>query len=177
MKKLFLLLSLIAAAHSFSFAKSIAINHFVIKENPFAVDEVAVVATDTAGVIQEDVNGVFTFVMNGFQEQLKFEKGTAFYRHKLDRSAFLYAKHMNDSGTHAILYYIYKHDTKLSPLHISWILLVAIPLALVLLAYMFKRFIIIAVVIFCIFLYFNYHNGLSMPTFFESIIDGLKGMF
>ena len=177
MKKLFLLVCLFMAAQNFGFAKSIAINHFVIKENPFAVDEVAVVATDTAGVIQEDVNGIFTFVMNGFQEQLKFEKGTAFYRHKLDRSSFLYAKHMNDSGTHAILYYIYKHDSKLSPFHISWIFLVAIPLALVLLAYMFKRFIIIAVIIFCIFLYFNYHNGLSIPTFFESIIDGLKGMF
>ncbi|WP_419701011.1 hypothetical protein [Mucilaginibacter sp. NFX135] len=177
MKKLFLLVCLFMAAQGFGFAKSIAINHFVVKENPFAVDEVAVVATDTAGVIQEDVNGVFTFVMNGFQEQLKFEKGTAFYRHKLDRSSFLYAKHMNDSGTHAILYYIYKHDSKLSPFHISWIFLVAIPLALALLAYMFKRFIIIAVIILCIFLYFNYHNGLSMPTFFESIIDGLKGMF
>jgi hypothetical protein len=177
MKKLFLLCCFIIAAHSLSLAKSIAIDHFVIKENPFAVDEVAVVATDTAGVIQEGVNGTFTFVMNGFQEQLRFEKGTAFYRHKLDRSAFLYAKHMNDSGTHAILYYIYKHDSKLSPLHISWMLLVAIPLALVLLAYMFKRFIIIAVIIFCIFLYFNYHNGLSMPTFFESVIDGLKGLF
>ncbi|MEN0055017.1 MAG: hypothetical protein AAGC65_15190 [Mucilaginibacter sp.] len=177
MKKLLLLCCFIVAAHSLGFAKSIAINHFVIKENPFAVDEVAVVATDTAGVIQEGVNGTFTFVMNGFQEQLRFEKGTAFYRHKLDRSAFLYAKHMNDSGTHAILYYVYKHDSKLSPLHISWMLLIAVPLALVLLAYMFKRFIIIAVIIFCIFLYFNYHNGLSMPTFFESVIDGLKGMF
>jgi hypothetical protein len=177
MKKLLLLFCLITAAHSLAFADVVAINHFVVKENPFAIDEVAVVATDTAGVIQENVNGVFTFVMNGFQEELKFEKGTAFYRHKLDRSSFLYAKHMNDSGTHAILYYIYKHDSKLSPLHISWILLVAIPLALVLLAYMFKRFIIIAVIIFCIFLYFNYHNGLSLPTFFESIIDGLKGMF
>ena len=177
MKKLLLLCCFFIATHSLGFAKSIAINHFVIKENPFAVDEVAVVATDTAGVIQEGVNGVFTFVMNGFQEQLRFEKGTAFYRHKLDRSAFLYAKHMNDSGTHAILYYVYKHDSKLSPLHISWMLLVAVPLALVLLAYMFKRFIIIAVIIFCIFLYFNYHNGLSMPTFFESVIDGLKGLF
>ena len=177
MKKLLLVCCFITAAHNFVVAKSIAIDHFVVKENPFAVDEVAIVATDTAGVIQENVNGLFTFVMNGFQEQLKFEKGTAFYRHKLDRSSFLYAKHINDTGTHSILYYIYKHDSKLSPFHISWVLLVAIPLALVLLAYMFKRFIIIAVIIFCIFLYFNYHNGLSIPTFFESIIDGLKGIF
>lgn len=177
MKKLLLIFCIVTAAHSFAFADKTAINNFVVKENPFAVDEVAVVATDTAGVIQENVNGVFTFVMNGFTEELKFDKGTAFYRHKLDRSTFLYAKHMNDSGTHAILYYIYKHDSKLSPFHISWVLLIAIPLLLVLLAYMFKRFIIIAVVIFCVFLYFNYHNGLSIPTFFESIIDGLKNMF
>lgn len=177
MKKLLLLFCLIAAARSLAFADAITINHFVIKENPFATDQVAVVATDTAGVTQENVNGLFTFVMNGFDYQLKFEKGVAFYRQKLDRSTFLYAKHVNDTGTHSILYYIYKHDSKLSPWHISWVLLVAIPLGLVLIAYMFKRFIIIAVIIFLIFLYFNYHNGLSIPTFFESIIDGLKGMF
>ncbi|SDE40841.1 hypothetical protein SAMN05216464_10628 [Mucilaginibacter pineti] len=177
MKKLLLLFCLITAVRSVAFADAIAINHFVIKENPFAVDQVAVVATDTAGVTQENVNGLFTFVMNGFDYQLKFEKGVAFYRQKLDRSTFLYAKHVNESGTHSILYYIYKHDSKLSPWHISWVLLVAIPLGLILIAYMFKRFIIAAVIIFLIFLYFNYHNNLSIPTFFESIIDGLKGMF
>ena len=177
MKKLLLFICLFIAAQSFAYADTITINHFAIKENPFAIDEVAVIATDTAGVIQENVNGIFSFVMNGFTEELKFEKGTAFYRHKLDRSSFLYAKHMNASGTHAILYYVYKHDTKLTPIHISWVLLLAIPLGLVLLAYLFKRFIIIAVIIFVIFLYFNYHNGLSIPTFFESIIDGLKNIF
>jgi hypothetical protein len=176
MKKILLLFCFVAAAHSFVFADAITINHFVVKENPFALDQVAIVATDTAGVTQEKVNGLFTFVMNGFEYQLKFEKGVAFYRQKIDRSTFLYAKHMNETGTHAILYYIYKHDSKLSPWHISWVLLVAIPLILVLLAYMFKRFIIIALIIFCIFLYFNYHNNLSIPTFFESIIDGLKNM-
>jgi len=48
---------------------------------------------------------------------------------------------------------------------------------LVLFAYLFKRFIIIAIILFIIFLYFNHHSGLSIPTFFESIIDGLKGLF
>jgi hypothetical protein len=106
-----------------------------------------------------------------------FDKGTAFYRHKLDKSAFLYVKHINESGTHSVLYYVYKHSGKISPIRISWILLIAIPIALILLGYIFKRFIIIAAVIFCIFLYFNHHNGLSIPTFFESIFDGLKGLF
>lgn len=177
MKKLFLLVSLLVLSASFALADTIAIKHFVIKENPFAKSEVAVVATDTAGIIQENINGVFTFTMNGFEEQLTFDKGTAFYRHKIDKSTFLYARHQNDKGSTGILYYIYKHDDKLSPWHISWILLLAIPCGLVLLAYMFKRFIIIAIIIFCIFLYFNYHNNLSIPTFFQSVIDGLKGLF
>ena len=177
MKKIFLVFCLVAVSAGFTFADTIAINHFVVKENPFAKNEVAIVATDSLGSIQENVNGVFNFTINGFQDTLKFDKGTAFYRHKIERSTFLFAKHLNDKGTHSILYYVYKHDDKLRPFHISWVLLLAIPCVLFLLAYMFKRFIIIAIVIFCIFLYFNYHNGLTMPTFFESIIDGLKGVF
>ena len=177
MKKILFVVFLMLVANSFVIADTITIKQFVVKENPFADSEIAITATDTAGNIQEKVEGVFAFTINGFQEQMRFDKGTAFYRHKLDKSSFFYVKHINDSGTHSMLYYIYKQDGKLRPIHVSWTLLLIIPLALVLLGYMFKRFIIIAVVIFCIFLYFNHHNGLSMPTFFESIFDGLKGLF
>lgn len=177
MKRLLLFILLFAVSIGFAFADSVSINHFVIKENPFARDEVAIIATDTANNVLENINGEFTFTVNGFDEVLNFEKGTAFLRHKLDRSSFLYIRHENDSGTHSILYYVYRTDDKLTPIHISWIVLIAIPLILVLLAYMFKRFIIIAVIIFLVFLYFNHHSGLSIPTFFESIFDGLRGMF
>lgn len=175
MKKLLLALCLLTGTTYFANAGSIAINHFVIKENPFAKDELAVIATDSAGNIQENVDGQFAFSMNGIQDTLHFDKGTAFYRHKIVHSAFLFAKHENETGTHSLLYYVY-HSDKLIPIHIPWFLLLAIPCALFLLAYMFKRFIMIAIIIFCIFMFFNYHNGLSIPTFFESIIDGLKGM-
>ena len=177
MKKLLLTCIFLYIASASVFADTIAINHFVIKENPFAKDEVAIIATDTAGIIQEGVNGLFTFALNGFTEQLKFDKGTAFYRHKIEKSAFIYARHENDQGTHSMLYYIYRHDSKLSPVKISWIVLIGIPLGLILLGYLFKRFIIIALIIFCIFLYFNHSNGLSIPTFFQSVIDGLRGIF
>ena len=177
MKKILFVVAMLLGAGHFALADTVSINHFVVKENPFADSEVALVATDSLGNIQENVGGVFAFTINGFQEQMTFEKGTAFYRHKLDKSSFFYVKHINNSGTHSLLYYVYKQDGKLKPIHISWMLLVIIPLALILLGYMFKRFIIIAVVIFIIFLYFNHHNGLTMPTFFESIFDGLKGIF
>ncbi len=179
MKKLLFAFCLLIASTTCALAqvKTLAINHFEVRENNYASNEVVIVATDTAGHVLEDVNGVFNFTLNGFQDTLQFVNGVAFYKHKIDKSMFLYAKHINDSGTHSILYYIYNHNDKLMPLHISWILLLAIPCALFLLAYMFKRFIIIAIIIFVIFMYFNYHNGLSIPTFFESIIDGLKNIF
>jgi hypothetical protein len=177
MKKILFVVALILSAAKFTYADTININHFVVKENPFADSEVAIVATDSLGNIQENVDGIFSFTVNGFEEPMQFQKGTAFFRHKLDKSAFFYVKHVNTSGTHSNLYYIYKQDGKLKPIHVSWTLLVIIPLALILLGYMFKRFIIIAAVIFLIFIYFNHHNGLTIPTFFESIFDGLKGMF
>ena len=177
MKKISLAFFFILFAAGFAFADTISINHFVVKENPFAKDEIAIIAVDTAKNIQENVNGLFTFSINGFTEQLTFDKGTAFYRRKIDKSSFVYARHENDNGTHSMLYYIYRHDSKLTPVKISWIVLISIPLGLILLGYLFKRFIIIALIIFCIFLYFNHSSGLSIPTFFQSIIDGLKGMF
>lgn len=176
MKKIALVVCLVIISARFAVAVPIAIDHFAVKENPFAKNEVAIVATDSLGSILEDVNGVFSFTINGFEDTLKFDRGTAFYRHRIERSTFLYARHVNDSGTHSMLYYVYKHGDTLNPFKISWIVLLAIPCALLLLGYMFKKFIVIAIIIFAIFLYFNYHNGLSMPTFFESIIDGLKKM-
>ncbi|WP_158826413.1 hypothetical protein [Mucilaginibacter lacusdianchii] len=159
-----------------SYADTISINHFVIKENPFAQHEVAIVAVDTAGTIQENVNGRFSFSINGFDSELNFQNGTAFYRHKMEKSAFMYVKHTNDNGSHAMLYYVYKHGEKLSPWKINWKWLLFIPLAIVFIGYLFKRFIVIAAVVLILFLYFNHHNGLNLSTFFQSIFDGIRGV-
>jgi len=179
MKKLSLVFCFIFTSAAFSHAQTInvAINHFAIKENPFAKDQIAIVATDSLGNVLQNVNGMFNFTVNGLDDTLHFENGAAFYRHKLIRSSFLYVRHQNETGTHSILYYVYRTDDKLTPVHIPWYLLLAIPCLLVLLGYMFKRFIIVAIIIFAIFVFFNYHNGLSISTFFESIIDGLKNIF
>ncbi len=177
MKKWLLFAFIVMTAPVLAFADPILIKQFVIKENPFSKDELAIVATDTTGTPTEDVDGIFKFTINGFDENLSFEKGVAFYHHKLDKSSFIYLKHSNDKGSTSSLYYVYKQDDKLSPYHVAWIWLIAIPVILILLAYMFKRFIIIAAIIFCIFLYFNHHSGLGIATFFETILDGLKHLF
>jgi hypothetical protein len=180
MKKLILLLCLLAPACCFALAKgdSVSINYFVVKENPFGQDEVAIVATDSShNNTLSNIDGHFLFTINGFDDTLIFNKGVAFYDHKLTRSGFIYARHENEKGTHSMLYYIYKSESKLFPVHISWVVLIAIPVVLVLLGYMFRKFIIVAVIIFLVFVYFNYHSGLSVGTFFSSVIDGLRSMF
>lgn len=158
-------------------AENIVIHDFVVKENPFGKNEIAIVAEDSVHRIQDNINGVFNFSINGFQSELRFENGTAFYRHKLERSSFIFLKHQNEVASLSKLYYIYKHDSKLELFLISWIWLIGIPLGLLLLAYLFKRFIILAIIIFGIFLYFNYNSGLSLPAFFETVIAGLKHLF
>ena len=173
MKKLLLILCLVFTS-GIALAETINITSFDIRENPYEQDQVSIVATDSLHNTQQAVNGDFVFTINGFEDTLKFVSGVAFYKHKIDRSTFLYARHLNETNTPSALYYVYKSETKLVPIHVSWIVLVIIPLVLVLLAYMFKRFIIVAVIIFIIFLYFNYHNNLSVPTFFQSIVDGLR---
>ena len=177
MKTLIFILGFIIAASTYTFAQTVAIDHFDVRDNPYAQDEIAIVAVDSLHQVRQNINGTFLFTINGFEDTLKFTSGVAFYNHKLVRSSFIYAKHVNDSGTHSILYYVYRGNDKLSCVHISWVVLLIIPLVVIVLAYMFKRFIIIALIILAIFFYFNYHNGLSMPTFFESIIDGIKHLF
>ena len=56
-------------------------------------------------------------------------------------------------------------------------MLVVIPLVLVTLASMFKRFIIIAGVILLVLFLFNYSQGLNISRLLETIFDGLKSMF
>lgn len=177
MIKTALCLLLFSLLFSFAEAAEVHLDQFILKENPFAKDEVAVVACDSAGNTMENINGLFDFTVNGFKEELSFENGTAFYHHKLEKSSFLYLKHRDDLHSQARLFYIYKHDSRLSPYKISWKLLVAIPLILIFFGYLFKRFIIIAFVVFCLFSYFNYHGGMSLETFFETIFDGLKHLF
>ena len=71
MKRLLLIICLLALSAVTAFADTVTIDHFAIKENPFAKDEIAIVAVDTAHNVLEKVNGTFAFTVNGFQEELK----------------------------------------------------------------------------------------------------------
>lgn len=177
MKRALLIVIFLIVKTASLYAEPVLIDYFTIRENPFAKDEIAIVATDSGTAIQENISGLFNFSINGFSQELRFDKGTAFYRHKIDKSTFVYIKHVNDSGTHSNLYYLYRHDGVITPVHIKWTYMALIPVLILLLAYLFRKLLVLAVVLIIGFFIFNHMNGLQIGTFFETIVDGLRNLF
>lgn len=157
--------------------QQIALSNFVVKENLLKNNKIAIIAADINDKPIETFNGTFQFSINGFQQELKFNDGVAVPAQPIDKSTFLYLRHENEAGTHGKLYYVYKKDDNLSPYKISWLFLILVPLAIIVLATLFKKFIIIGGIILVAFLIFNSKNGLGIPTFFDTVVDGLKGLF
>lgn len=176
MKRIILLLSLCLIGF-FGVAQTAAINNFLVKENLLKNNKLAIIAADSSNVPNENINGTYTFSVSGFTQILKFNDGIAVLPLPIDKSTFIYIKHQNDTGTHSKLVYVYKKDADLSPYAINSLWLFIIPIALVIIAFAFRKLIIFVVIAFLVFVYFNHSAGLNIGTFFESIFDGLKNLF
>lgn len=161
---------------SSTFAQTADINNFLVKESLLKNSKLAIIAADSLETPLEKINGTYTFSVSGFTQQLTFNQGVAILPLQVDKSTFVYIKHQNDNGTHSKLLYVYKKDGNLNPFTISRIFLIIIPLILVVLAFAFKKFIYISVILLVIFLIFSYSNGLNISTFFETTFDYLKNL-
>lgn len=157
-------------------AQTADINNFLVKESLLKNSKLAIIAADSLENPIEKINGSYSFSVSGFTQQLTFNDGVAILPLQVDKSTFVYIKHQNDKGTHSKLLYVYKKDGNLNPFTISRIFLIIIPLVLVILAFAFKKFLYVAVVLFVIFLVFSYSNGLDISTFFETTFDYLKNL-
>jgi hypothetical protein len=171
------LISLLLCSVACSFAQSADINNFIVKESLLKNSKLAIIAADSLDNPIEKVNGIYTFSVSGFTQQVKFSDGVAVLPLPLESSAFVYIKHQNDKGTHSKLFYVYKKDGSLTPYAFNSMWLVLFPVILFVIAFLFRKFLIVAVILFLIFIYFNHSNGLSLGTFFETIFDSLKSAF
>ncbi len=153
------------------------INYFTVKENLLKGQKLAIIAADSLENPDESINGVYNFSVNGFKQELKFNDGVAVCPLQIEKSAFIFIKHNNELKSPSNLYFVYKKDADLNPIKINWYLLLVIPLGLILIGYMFRRLIGVIIFILMILFYFYYSKGLSVPTFFESVFDGIKHIF
>ncbi|HKG07904.1 MAG TPA: hypothetical protein VKB19_15655 [Pedobacter sp.] len=176
MRKIYLLIFLLLSGAA-AFAQNADINNFIVRESLLKNSKLAIIATDSAENPLEHINGLYTFTVSGFTQELKFNDGVAILPLQLERSAFVYVKHQNDKGTHSKLLYVYKKDGSLDPYAFNSFWLVLFPAIIIFLAFAFRKFIIAAVIIMLVFIYFNHSNGLDLSTFFETIFDSLKNLF
>jgi hypothetical protein len=153
------------------------LNNFIVKENLYKNNQLAVIAADSADNPIENLNGTFMFSINGFEQELKFNNGAAVVAQPISKSTFIYIRHENEAGNQGKLYYVIKKFDMLNPIKISWMILVIIPALIILLAMMFRKFIIIAGILLIVMFYFNTSNGLNISTFFNTVFDGLKNLF
>jgi hypothetical protein len=176
MKTIYVLILLMLCTGA-GFAQTADINNFIVKESLLKNSKLAIIATDSLENPLEKINGIYTFTVSGFTQELKFNDGVAILPLQLDRSAFVYIKHQNDEGTHSKLLYVNKKDGTLNPYAINSFWLIIFPAIIILLAFLFRKFIIVAVIILLVFIYFNHSSGMNLSTFFETIFDGLKNLF
>ena len=168
-----LLLTLSNAA----FSQKLDINNFIVKESLLKNSKLAIIAADSLDNPQEIINGTYTFTVSGFSQSLRFHDGVAIVPLQLESSAFVYIKHINDQGTHSKLVYVYKKEGSLSPYTVSSMWLVIIPLIIVVIVFLFRKLLILGIIIFLVLIYFNHSSGLGIGTFFETLFDALKRLF
>lgn len=153
------------------------INHFIVEENLLKNDKLAIIVTDSLEQPLENINGTFQFSLNNFNYPLEFHNGVAVAPNQVEKSTFVFIKHINDNGSHGQLFYILKSDSGLNPIKISWIILLIVPAVFVLIGMMFRKLLTLAIIALLVFLYFNYKHGMDLTTFFETLVHGIKGIF
>ena len=174
----FFLFLTLGIANAFSqLSETSIIKNFVVKESFLKADRIAIIATDSLKNPITSISGTYKFDINGFSKDLIFYDGVANCDMTIEKSTFMYIKHENDETDISNLYYIFKSSESLTPISISWYVLLAIPIGLILLGYMFRKLIGLMIFILMAYIYFNYSKGLSIGTFIESIFDGLKNLF
>jgi hypothetical protein len=155
----------------------LSINNFIVKEHLLKNGKIAIIACDSVEKPLEHINGVFQFSLNGFNQELKFNDGVAIAPQPVNESTFIYLRHKNETGTHGKLYYVLKQESNLKPFKINWMMIAFIPVAIILIAFTFRKLLVWGIVVLLIIFFFNSRNGLNMPTFFDTIFDGLKSLF
>lgn len=152
------------------------IQSFTVKESLMENDRISVVATDSANVPNDAINGTYQFSVNSFRHQLSFKDGSALVPQAIEGSAFVLIKHKNVEGSQAKLFFIYKNKQGLKPAYIPWYWLIFVPALLLLIGYVFKKLLLLAVILVVGIFIFNYSKGLDLQNIFETLSHGIMSL-
>jgi len=174
---LLIIITLIYSLFTLAQAKQLKIDNFEIKESLTGNSKIAIVATDSLDMPNDNINGTFKFSINSFEQFLSFHHGVAIPSDPIDGSTFVYFKHKNQDKSTGKLYFLYKKGNEITPIKINGLLLIVIPVIVLLIAYTLKRLLGTFIVLAIIYGYFSFSKGLSLSQILESAIDILKKLF
>ncbi|WP_262245462.1 hypothetical protein [Parapedobacter soli] len=152
------------------------IDHFIVKENLVKNGKLAIITTDAEEHPNDAISGTYQFIINGFKQELQFREGVAVTPNAIETSAFVFIKHRNQQGSHGRLYYVLKSNQGLNPIAINWYFLILIPAIILLIAYLFKRLMVLAIVVLVGLFIYNYSKGLNLDNIFETISHGITSL-
>lgn len=135
----------------------------VSNENGLQID-----AIDKEGNIDKSIEGIYTFVINGYIEKLKFDDGSAKMSANFNSSSVFYVKHERQIDTLRHLYYSLGSWCILIPL---W-LFILVPVIIILLAMFIKR--ILFMFLFLGFILFFLLQGLNFDSFINLIKESFQ---
>lgn len=175
-------LSFIIAALLLTAAATMAndIAGFSVQESLEEGETIELIALDASGNRLEKLSGDVPFSINGFETDLKFRGGRAFFPSEVAASTFIYLKYKGgdgNAGNITRLYYVYQGLAGgFTVMHIPLLLLVVVPLGLILLGMIFRKLIIFALILLAAFFYFNNTKGLSPGDFFDAAGEWLSSL-
>ncbi|MFZ4262362.1 hypothetical protein ACFRAE_09975 [Sphingobacterium sp. HJSM2_6] len=175
LKYCFIFSIILAATFSLK-AQQIQIRDFSVKENLSQNGKLAIIALDSLEKTDNSINGSFAFTINGFQQDLKFTDGVAVTSQSIKSSTFVFFKHENVAKDFGKLYFLRVTEQGITPYKIKGLFLIILPLAILFIAYIFKRFLVTLVILAIGYFYLNYSKGLDLKQVLESIIMGIKDL-
>ncbi|HLR00158.1 MAG TPA: hypothetical protein VK102_07250 [Sphingobacterium sp.] len=150
------------------------IRNFEVKEYITGNGTLAILALDSLKEADDKPNGTFRFIINGFENDLDFRDGVALFPQTLSTSTFVFLKHNPDGQEIGKYYYIMKKGKSVKTLELNGITLLLVPLFILFVAYIFKRFLLVFVLLGIVFLYFYFSQGLDVGPFMDNIFFSLK---
>lgn len=156
-------------------SKANVIQDFEVKEYVTQDGTLAIVVLDSVKQADKSIEGTFRFIINGFDHSLSFEQGVAVFPQVLSKSSFVFLKHkVNGNKEVGKYYYILKNEKGLKTIELNGLTLLLIPVLILFIAYVFKRFMFVFVLLALVFLYFYFTQGLDLGPFIDHIFFSLK---
>ncbi len=132
------------------------------------VNGLSIDAIDKEGNIDQNIGGIYTFVINGYIEKLKFEKGSAALSSNFNSSQVFYVKHERELNTLRHLFYTAGSWTIPIPL---W-LFILVPVLIIIMAVFIKR--LLFMLLFVGFVLFFLTQGLDFTSFINLVKESFQ---